>query len=300
MVGDVGADLRPAPDRWLSPPNNGWFLPIKTVDDETLAMAVPRPRRRRAAGGPDLLAGDMVVSKMLLQTVRRSMKRSPANETSKWRCKGPGARAGALSCTRAISVGELIHLIAVIAGAAAGLVGLAPVNWSWVRHRRSIPVRKHRDPDRTRRILTHRLIAQGMPPISYGKVGFLSARQQAKRRERSSSDEFSDLLRSASAETSRAGNAVVPTVTAEIEMEPDKDRCGMHSDTSIVLATALSTELVSFGSDVRAIEPTPQRTRCLGHLFGQRMGPTRSCPTAWRSLHRIGAVSRWPVGPCPA
>jgi hypothetical protein len=152
--------------------------------------------------------------------------------------------------TRAISVGGLIHLIAVIAGAAAGLVGLAPVNWSWVRHRRSIPVRKHRDPDGDGGALFDAPLDSpgGAADPAREDPNPVPARQQAKRRERSSSDEFLDLLRSASAEASRAGNAVVPTVTAEIEMEPDKDRRGMHSDT--VLATALSTELVSFSSDV--------------------------------------------------
>lgn len=57
-------------DRWLSPPNNGWFLPIKTVDGETLATAV---LERDRDGGEWLVAktvldGDMVVGDMLAPT----------------------------------------------------------------------------------------------------------------------------------------------------------------------------------------------------------------------------------------
>ena len=105
------------------------------------------------------------------------------DETKHAKWEPPGHKGGsAVRLTRAISVGDSYIGSSVIAGAAAGLVGLVSANWSWVRHRRSIPVRKHRDPDGDGAgSSTHRLIAQGMPPISYGKIpNPVPAREQGK------------------------------------------------------------------------------------------------------------------------
>jgi hypothetical protein len=86
-----------APDRWLSPPNNGWFLPIKTVDGETLAMAVLD--RDRDAGErlvvKTVLAGDMVVSEMLVPT-RQAIDEAMArrNEICEVAVQRPGHKGG--------------------------------------------------------------------------------------------------------------------------------------------------------------------------------------------------------------